>query len=188
MSTPEDPFAVPGGEPQPNQPPAIGQPAYGQPPAYGQAPGYGQPPAYGQPAGGWTGPPLASWGSRVGSSLIDGLISSAIYLGGLGIGYAIGGPVGGALIIIGYVGSLIFSLWNWSVQGRTGQTVGKRALGTRLLREQDGQVVGAGTSIGRGFLHIVDVVTCYIGFLWPLWDKRRQTFADKILKTVVIAK
>ncbi|MDQ1539752.1 MAG: hypothetical protein QOH29_478, partial [Actinomycetota bacterium] len=26
----------------------------------------------------------------------------------------------------------------------------------------------------------------YLGYLWPLWDSKRQTFADKILKTVVV--
>ena len=26
----------------------------------------------------------------------------------------------------------------------------------------------------------------YLGYLWPLWDDKRQTFADKILSTVVV--
>ena len=40
-------------------------------------------------------------------------------------------------------------------------------------------------SFVRQLLHIVDSI-CYIGYLWPLWDRKRQTFADKILKTVVL--
>jgi uncharacterized RDD family membrane protein YckC len=32
----------------------------------------------------------------------------------------------------------------------------------------------------------VDAFICYIGFLWPLWDTKRQTLADKIMQTVVI--
>jgi hypothetical protein len=27
----------------------------------------------------------------------------------------------------------------------------------------------------------------YLGYLWPLWDAKRQTFADKICSTVVLA-
>lgn len=27
---------------------------------------------------------------------------------------------------------------------------------------------------------------CNIGYLFPLWDPKRQTIADKIMKTVVI--
>ena len=29
-------------------------------------------------------------------------------------------------------------------------------------------------------------MVCYLGWLWPLWDRRNQTFADKIMNTVVI--
>jgi uncharacterized RDD family membrane protein YckC len=49
-----------------------------------------------------------------------------------------------------------------------------------------GQPVGVGLAIGRYFVHILDALPCYLGFLWPLWDSKRQTFADKILSTVVV--
>lgn len=195
MTTPPDPFAAPGGEP-PASPQPAGQGYYGQPPAgqqpYGQPSGqpqygqplYGQPPAYS--SGGWQGPPLANWFYRVGSALIDGFIAMVFYGLGLLLGAAIGGNGGSALVVLGYLAGFAFAIWNLVRQGRTGQTLGKQALGTRLLREQDGQVVGPGLSIGRNFLHIVDAIPCYLGFLWPIWDGKRQTFADKIVKTVVI--
>ena len=41
-------------------------------------------------------------------------------------------------------------------------------------------------SIARYFLHIVDSLACYIGYLWPLWDEKRQTFSDKIVSSVVV--
>ena len=56
----------------------------------------------------------------------------------------------------------------------------------KLLREQDGQIVGGGLSVGRYFVHIVDQLPFYLGFLWPLRDDNKQTFADKILQTVVV--
>jgi hypothetical protein len=34
--------------------------------------------------------------------------------------------------------------------------------------------------------HILDSLPCYLGYLWPLWDAKRQTFADKVMGTVVI--
>jgi len=64
--------------------------------------------------------------------------------------------------------------------------MGKKWAGTRVLREQDGQVIGGGMGIARYILHILDAIPCYLGFLWPLWDAKKQTFADKILKTVVV--
>ena len=38
----------------------------------------------------------------------------------------------------------------------------------------------------RDLAHFVDAVICYVGFLFPLWDSKRQTLADKIVSTVVV--
>jgi hypothetical protein len=40
----------------------------------------------------------------------------------------------------------------------------------------------------RDLAHILDALPCYIGFLWPIWDSKRQTFADKIMNTVVVVR
>jgi uncharacterized RDD family membrane protein YckC len=138
------------------------------------------PPQFGQPGATpqWTGPPLASWGQRAGAALIDYLVPGIV----IGIIFQISRPLG----LILDLGFLVFVIWNLIQQGNTGQTVGKKQMGIKLLREQDGQVVGPGLSIGRAFVHIVDSLPCYIGWLFPLWDPKRQTLADKILHTVVI--
>jgi uncharacterized RDD family membrane protein YckC len=39
----------------------------------------------------------------------------------------------------------------------------------------------------RDIAHIVDSVICFVGYLFPLWDSKRQTLADKIVGTVVVA-
>ena len=38
----------------------------------------------------------------------------------------------------------------------------------------------------RLLAHYIDSLICYLGWLWPLWDSRNQTIADKIMGTVVI--
>ena len=40
----------------------------------------------------------------------------------------------------------------------------------------------------RDIAHILDSIICGlpIGWLWPLWDAKRQTWADKVMKTVVV--
>ncbi|WP_238176989.1 RDD family protein [Kribbella sp. VKM Ac-2566] len=43
-----------------------------------------------------------------------------------------------------------------------------------------------GKALLRQLTHSIDGFACYIGYLWPLWDRRRQTFADKINNTYVI--
>ena len=147
------------------------------PPGYGAtgpgSPGYGVP-AYGAPAPGGM-PELASWGTRAVAAIIDALISGAAQ--------AIVYPFNKGLAQL--VGIAVFVFLQFR-QGTTGRTPGKEVMKIRLLREQDGQVVGFGNAVVRGIVHFVDGITCFIGYLWPLWDDKKQTFADKIMKTVVV--
>jgi uncharacterized RDD family membrane protein YckC len=84
--------------------------------------------------------------------------------------------------------SLGITVYNrWILGGRTGQSWGKQVFNLRLLRMSDGQPIGAGMAFVRDLAHIIDALPCYIGFLFPLWDNRRQTLADKVMSTVVIA-
>jgi uncharacterized RDD family membrane protein YckC len=173
---------------RPHGQPAGGQPGYGQP-GYGQ-PGYGQP--YGAPPPGYqTGPgtqpggysfgapPYAGWLSRVGSYILDFLPAWVLY----GIGRAISPTVG----LIFDLAGLGWTIWNrWIRAGQTGQSVGKSALNTRLIDERTGQPIGGGMAFVRDIAHLVDAIICYVGFLFPLWDSKRQTLADKILHTVVV--
>jgi uncharacterized RDD family membrane protein YckC len=195
----------------PPQDPNAPQNPYGQPNPYGQSNPYGQPspygqvPGYGQPAGYGYTPDYANWFKRVGSYLIDQI---ALAIAGIplwvGYGMAIasadtntnaegtvtvmGEPSGASLLLmlLGLVITIAFWVWNICLrQGRTGYSLGKTALGTKLISEQTGQPIGPGMSFVRQLCHILDGI-CYIGYLWPLWDRKRQTFADKIVSTVVL--
>ena len=42
---------------------------------------------------------------------------------------------------------------------------------------------GPGCRFVRQLAHIVDSLVCNLGYLWPLWDAKKQTFADKIMGT-----
>ncbi|MBO2464216.1 RDD family protein [Actinomadura violacea] len=205
-------YGQPPAQPGYGQPPA--QPGYGQPPAqpgYGQPPsaqpGYGAPPAPPGPPGppaapgyqevhhhhyGSTGQ-LAEWGSRVGGYIIDYLI----FMGPFWVLYLLGsllsssGSGGGALIgvlfiLIGGALMLAGGLWICYQEGTTGQSIGKRQMGIRLVSAQTGQPIGFGMAFVRKLAHIADSFLCYLGFLWPLWDERKQTFADKIVNTIVV--
>jgi len=185
----QQPYGQPGYAQQPYGQPGYGQPGYGQP-GYGQ-PGYGQQP-YGQPPGGYA-PPYANWLYRVGSYLIDGvvLLLPGYILYGASAAFADqqGNPsaAGLVLVLLGFAYLVAVSIWNLFIrQGRTGWSVGKQALGTRLVSEQTGQPIGAGSAFLRQLCHILDALACYIGYLWPIWDRKRQTFADKIMSTIVI--
>lgn len=177
-------------QPDPYAPPPPGStPAEPSPYAAQQPPPYGAPAAYGQPS--WGSPPTgdyASWLQRVGAYLLDILVLVPFYIVAA-IGVGVGGGGGAGLAVIGYLGAVVFGIWNTIFrQGRTGRSLGKEWVGITLLRESDGQPIGAGMTFVRAIAHILDAIPFYIGFLWPLWDKKRQTFADKVCGTVVVRK
>jgi uncharacterized RDD family membrane protein YckC len=166
-----------------DQPGGFGQPApgYGQPNPGGYAappppPAYGT--AYGAPQAYAAQPPYANWGQRVLSALIDYFAPVLV----AGIFYAANKPLGTIL----YIAAIAWSLYMAYLGGSTGQSYGKKTIGLRLISERTGQTIGGGMGIARYFLHIVDGLPCYLGYLWPLWDAKRQTFSDKIVSTIVV--
>jgi uncharacterized RDD family membrane protein YckC len=91
------------------------------------------------------------------------------------------------VLAVFYLIALGLWIWNYVIQqGNTGQTVGKKAVGLKLVDGISGQPLGPGKAFLRQITHVVDGLSCYLGYLWPLWDEKKQTFADKINNTYVI--
>lgn len=139
---------------------------------------------------GYSGVPAAAysdWITRVGAYLID----VAPIIGGYIVAFILVVIVHSAgfaifmyfLVAAGGVGWTVYNRW---IMGGQGQTLGKRMLNIRLVSEQTGQPVGTLNAFIRDVAHIVDGLICDIGYLFPLWDPKRQTLADKIMSTVVI--
>jgi uncharacterized RDD family membrane protein YckC len=58
----------------------------------------------------------------------------------------------------------------------------------RLLNEKTEQPIGFGLSTLRQLIHALSfvLVPLSIGYLWPLWDAKRQTWTDKFMSTVCV--
>lgn len=160
--------------PPPPPPPPPG--GYPPPPAGG---GYYQDPSitgFGQ---------LAAWPQRALGYLVD----VALYIPGyliVMIGAAMNSGRGNSLLVLlGYLVIFGVAIWNRWLKGGQGQTLGRKVAGVTLLNAQ-GQPLGAGMAFVRDLCHMVDSLICYIGWLCPLWDAKRQTIADKILNTTVV--
>lgn len=122
----------------------------------------------------------ANWGQRVGAYLIDYVPIIVLELIGTVSRNAI-------VLLLCIIASLAWWIYNRCIQaGRTGQSLGKRTLNLRLISEKTGEPIGGGMAFARDICHILDSLACYIGWLFPLWDAKRQTFADKIIGTVVV--
>jgi uncharacterized RDD family membrane protein YckC len=190
-----------------------GQPPYGQPP-YGQPP-YGQNP-YGQnayaaeavasyPPGSYPGglpvrADYAPWARRAAALLLDdipALVAAAFFAVGYGLFISAlvqsssgSLPTAGVVpMVIGgilYLGALGWTIYNrWIRAGRTGQSWGKRLTKIALVNELTSQPIGPVNAFLRDLVHILDGFAS-VGSLWPLWDEKKQTCADKLMKTIVI--
>ena len=151
---------------------------------------------------------FASWGRRVLGYLVDTFLlvvaSIPFYLGFLALDDeleyetdALGNQTISdrtdvsnttvAILVFGGLIALGFLVYNVVIrQGRTGYSLGKTVVGIRLIKVSTAEPMGAGLCFVRQLAHYVDSLVCYLGWLWPLWDSRNQTLADKIMGTVVI--
>lgn len=179
---PGGPGAYPGG-PGAAYPGGPGTPYQGgQVGPYPGGPGTPYPGAPYQGTPGYAGVPTyqySDWIHRVGAYLVDLVPVFVIYFIG-----ALTGKT--AIFLITLLIAIGYQVWNRWVLGGQGQSLGKRALGMRLVSEQTGQPIGTLNAFLRDICHFVDGVICYVGYLFPLWDAKRQTLADKIMHTVVV--
>jgi Mce-associated membrane protein len=65
-----------------------------------------------------------------------------------------------------------------------GWSLGRALFGLEVVRP-DGTAVGVGRLMSRELAHLLDTLSGCIGWLWPLWDPRKRTFADVLLRTEV---
>ena len=82
---------------------------------------------------------------------------------------------------------LAYVVWNYGYkQGTTGSSIGKGVMKFKVVSEKTWSTNWIRTCRSCGSWPTSWTPSCYIGFLFPLWDAKRQTFADKIMTTVCV--
>ena len=120
----------------------------------------------------------ATYDETFGTSGLDDYYSAEVCLPG-GLSYV-------SLFGLAAV-ALVYLIWNYGYkQGTTGQSIGKGVMKFKVVSEETGQPIGFGMSVVRQLAHAIDGAICGIGYLFPLWDPKRQTIADKLIKTVCL--
>ena len=80
---------------------------------------------------------------------------------------------------------VIYSAW---LVGTTGQTLGHRAAGIRIVDVDTGQLIGPWRAALRWFVMVLGGALCTIGYWSPFFDSyRRQGWHDKATRSVAIA-
>lgn len=94
-------------------------------------------------------------------------------------------PDGTAFVLIQLVSVLGAVLYEVAMIATYGATVGKMALGLKVIRAQGGSV-GTGLSVGRYFAKFISGVILLIGYLMAGWDPEKRALHDRICETRVI--
>jgi uncharacterized RDD family membrane protein YckC len=134
----------------------------------------------------------ASWFRRAGGYLVDAVLAFLPSLAGGLVYESTVGPDGepstfgrtADLVGIG-LAVLVFAYNRWIRAGRTGRTWGRELMKTSLIGD-NGRPVGGGRALLRDICHVADTLALGLGWLAPLWDGKRQTFSDKLVRTVVV--
>jgi uncharacterized RDD family membrane protein YckC len=183
--------------PQPGYPPGAAYPGSYPPPPPGYVPGYPPYPGYGQPMGyppaGYVAMPrFAGFWIRLGAYLLDVVIvviaSFVAFFAGATLTL-----VSPALflvwIVVCYVAGICYQPFMW---WKYGATLGQRAVGVRVVRDQDGGPISGGTAVIRFIGMILEGVLMFIvfigllGYVWAAFEPRKRAWHDLMAGTVVI--
>ena len=131
---------------------------------------------------GMTALEIASVWQRLGAWLVDGVIGIlAGVVGGL-LRSALGDD-GQLLINVPIVFYFVVNLWLVSIRG---QSLGKMAIGIKIVKT-DGSSVGFGGAFIREIIgKLVSTLIFFLGYIWILFDGKRQGWHDKIAGTYVV--
>lgn len=204
----------PGSMPPGSNEPPQGPPGGAVPPGYSPPPGGYTPPGggggftppgggggYSPPGGGFTPAgggfntggmggapgPLAEWPQRALGGLID-------YVGPFIVAAFLFAVTGRWMIyMLLWLLALGWGAYNGYLNGTTGQSIGKKMVGLKVVGEQTGQVIGASMGLVRwaipaviGFIPCIGALFLLVDLLFPLWDSKKQTLHDKAVKSLVI--
>lgn len=132
-------------------------------------------------------PHYADWGSRAGAALLDGAIVVALAIAAAAVSRG-----DGVWLVLAFLLASAYYVLTMSRRGaRNGQTLGKQAVGIRVVRT-NGQPVTPGVAIVREALGKLLVGNATLGLvglvdvLWPLGDSENRALHDFPVRTRVV--
>ncbi|MBW0016329.1 MAG: RDD family protein [Mycobacterium sp.] len=129
---------------------------------------------------------LAPWHIRAAAFAVDVLPGAAVFatmalvsftVPARGAWWWVSVSVLGAAILLTLVDRLLLpAITGWSLG---------RALFGIAVSGCDGTPTGPWRLLVRDLAHLLDTAGALVGWFWPLWDSRRRTFADMLVRTEV---
>ena len=150
---------------------------------------------------------MAGFWIRFGGWLLDGILYGLLFLPFLIAGFvlfAVGlddcrtindeiicngeedvGPIVGGVGVC-FLGFVMVAFVYLRALAKSGQTWGRRIVGIKVVRTDNGQAPGWGKAIGRTLFSYISSWIFYLGYFWMIWDDQKQTWHDKVADTYVV--
>ena len=143
---------------------------------------------------------LAGMGSRLAARILDAVIAGVISLVVLivvfgGLSAANSSETG---FLVGFLSTLLVIMLVWLLYEPVliavyGQTLGKKIVGVKVIRADNGEIPGYGKSISRwlvpsvvNFIPVIGSIISLVVYLSPVFSDTRQGWHDKAAATVVV--
>jgi uncharacterized RDD family membrane protein YckC len=124
--------------------------------------------------------PRAGFLRRLAASLIDGAVLILAY-----VGLALLLQQG--LIVLLVLNFLVDMVYYALLEGSArGQTLGKMVLAIRVIDADTALRIGFGRAALRFLARYLSYIPFGLGYLWMLQDREKQTWHDKLTRTVVV--
>jgi Mce-associated membrane protein len=128
----------------------------------------------------------ASWPARAGAIALDVLPGIAVIatMALLALSTARGSWPWWVFTGVAALAVLAILVNRLALPSITGWTMGRAVTGIRVTTS-DGEPADGIRLLARDLAHVLDTAAVFVGWLWPLGDKRHRTFADLLLRTEV---
>ena len=130
-------------------------------------------PAYEPSRSGPSGPRAGFW-RRAGASFIDGIPIGIVAYIGVENRFELAGMI---------VGAIYFTIFEGT---RSGQTLGKKLLGIRVIDLDTGSHIGHARAALRFLARFPSDLLLGLGYLWMLWHPEKMTWHDLLSDSVVV--
>ncbi|PND54535.1 hypothetical protein CRM90_27485 [Mycobacterium sp. ENV421] len=127
---------------------------------------------------------VASYRARAAALALDVLPGAAVFAATALVALSVPqrSPWWWACLSIAATAVLWTSVNRLILPAAVGHSVGRAVFGIAVVRPS-GSPVGPWRLLLRDLAHLIDTVPLFVGWLWPLYDRRRRTFADILLQT-----
>lgn len=79
--------------------------------------------------------------------------------------------------------AIVWFRFKW--EGAGGSPI-RRAMGVWIVDETTLEPIGTRRGFIRALVRLVSQVVFYLGYLWMIWDPKRQTWHDKAVRSIVV--